>query len=125
VLAELLEQSRILDSRLHDLIAASCGNQYLAHELGRLKILFRVCRDMIYTHDTTRVASGRFLSEAEEHVAIIEALLAGDRRGAVRAMSYHILKALEHWGRVLPDTPVGRNSRPKEPRDPPSTDLDS
>jgi DNA-binding GntR family transcriptional regulator len=111
-LNSILEQSRTLDSRLHDLIAASSGNQLLANELGRLKILFRVCRDMIYTYDTTRITSGRFLSEAGEHLAIVEALLASDRAAAVRAMSYHILKSLQHWGRVLPGTPVGRNSKP-------------
>jgi DNA-binding GntR family transcriptional regulator len=110
-LSNIVEESRVLDSRLHDLIAASSGNQLLAHELGRLKILFRVCRDMIYTYDTTRITSGRFLSEAGEHLAIVEALLACDRSAAVRAMSFHILKSLQHWGRVLPDTPVGRNSR--------------
>jgi DNA-binding GntR family transcriptional regulator len=110
-LGNILAESRVLDSRLHDLIAASSGNQLLAHELGRLKILFRVCRDMIYTYDTTRITSGRFLSEAGEHLAIVEALLACDRSAAVRAMSYHILKSLQHWGRVLPGTPVGRNSR--------------
>jgi DNA-binding GntR family transcriptional regulator len=106
------EESRALDSRVHDMIAASSGNQLLANELGRLKILFRVCRDMIYTYDTTRITSGRFLSEAGEHLAIVEALLACDRSAAVRAMSYHILKSLQHWGRVLPGTPVGRNSKP-------------
>jgi DNA-binding GntR family transcriptional regulator len=106
-----IETSRALDSRLHDLIAASSGNQFLAHELGRLKILFRVCRDMIYMYDTTRMASGRFLNEACEHLAIVEALSACDRRAAVRAMSNHILKSLQHWGRVLPATPVGRNGK--------------
>jgi DNA-binding GntR family transcriptional regulator len=109
--ADVRESSRALDSRLHDAIAASSGNQFLAHELGRLKILFRVCRDMIYTYDTSRISSGRLLSEAQEHLAIVEALLDGDRRAAVRAMSYHIHKSLQHWGHVLPDTPVGRNSR--------------
>ena len=31
--------------RLHDQIAASCGNAFLAHELSRLKTLFRAFRD--------------------------------------------------------------------------------
>ena len=108
-MAEVIEGSRALDSRLHDLIAASSGNQFLAHELGRLKNLFRVCRDMIYNYDTTRMTSGRFMGEAGEHLAIVEALLACDRNAAVRAMSHHIAKSLQHWSRVLPDTPVGRN----------------
>jgi DNA-binding GntR family transcriptional regulator len=103
----LIETARTLDSRLHDLIAASCGNQYLAHELGRLKILFRVFRDVTYSHDTTRMASGRFGEEAREHLAIVEALLAADRKAAVRAMSRHILTSVEHWGRLLPEDPAG------------------
>src|SRR4051812_9326083 len=41
-----LEQAGAVDSRLHDLIAASCRNTFLANELGRLKILFRAFRDV-------------------------------------------------------------------------------
>jgi DNA-binding GntR family transcriptional regulator len=107
VQADVVEKARRLDSRLHDLIAASCGNQFLAHELGRLKILFRVFRDVAYQHDTTRIASGRFVAEAREHLAIIEALRAGDRKAAVAAMSRHILTSVEHWGRLLEDVPDG------------------
>jgi DNA-binding GntR family transcriptional regulator len=107
VQADVVEKARRLDSRLHDLIAASCGNQFLAHELGRLKILFRVFRDVAYQHDTTRMASGRFVAEAREHLAILEALRAGDRKAAVAAMSRHILTSVEHWGRLLEDVPDG------------------
>jgi DNA-binding GntR family transcriptional regulator len=102
--SDVIEEARALDSRLHDLIAASCGNQFLANELGRLTILFRAFRDVNYTHDTpTRIASGRFVDEAREHLAIVEAMRAGDRAAAARAMSRHILTAVEHWGRLLPD----------------------
>jgi DNA-binding GntR family transcriptional regulator len=102
--ADVIEEARALDSRLHDLIAASCGNAFLAKELGRLKILFRAFRDATYAHDGTRIASGRFVDEAREHLVIVEALKARDRRAATRAMSRHILTSLEHWGRFLPDT---------------------
>ena len=44
-----LEQAGALDSRLHDLIASSCRNTFLANELGRLKILFRAFRDVDLT----------------------------------------------------------------------------
>ena len=41
-------QARDIDSRLHDLIASSCGNTFLANELGRLKTLFRAFRDVAW-----------------------------------------------------------------------------
>jgi DNA-binding GntR family transcriptional regulator len=103
--AEVIEVARGLDNRLHDLIAASCGNQFLAHELGRLKVLFRVCRDVAYTHDPTRITSGRFVAEAREHLAVVVAVRAADRKSAVRAMSRHILTSVEHWGRLLDESP--------------------
>jgi DNA-binding GntR family transcriptional regulator len=102
--AALIEEARVLDSRLHDLVASASGNQFLANEIGRLKILFRVCRDVTYQHDPTRVASGRFADEAREHLAIVTSLREGDRRAAVHAMSRHISTSIDHWGRLLPDT---------------------
>ncbi len=97
------EEAAAIDSRLHDLIAASCRNTFLAKELGRLKILFRAYRDVTYTRDETRFVSGRFSMEAQEHLAIVEALLAEDRKGAVRAMSRHIRSSVENWSRMLPN----------------------
>ena len=100
-----LEQAGAADSRLHDLIAASCRNTFLANELGRLKILFRAFRDVTYARDETRFRSGRFEEEAREHLAIVEALLAEDRKAAVRAMSRHIRTSVENWSRTLPTSP--------------------
>lgn len=97
-----LEEAGAVDSRLHDLIAASCRNKFLAHELGRLKILFRAFRDVTYARDETRFSSGRFEAEAREHLAIVEGLLADDRKAAVRAMSRHIRMSVENWSRTLP-----------------------
>ena len=97
------EEARAVDSRLHDLIAGSCRNAFLADELGRLKVLFRAFRDVTYSRDETRFLSGRFEAEAREHLAIIEALLAEDRKGAVRAMSRHIRMSVENWGGTLPE----------------------
>jgi DNA-binding GntR family transcriptional regulator len=109
---ELIRQARAVDSRLHDLVASSCGNDFLANELGRLMILFRAFRDVAYTLDETRISSGRFVAEAREHLAIVEAMRAGDRRGAARAMSRHIMTAVEYWGRMLP----GSSTRKRSPR---------
>jgi DNA-binding GntR family transcriptional regulator len=109
--AEFPEEAAAADSRLHDLIAASCRNAFLAKELGRLKILFRAFRDVTYARDETRFASGRFRDEANEHLAIVEALLAEDRTAAVRAMSRHIRKSITSWSRTLPDA-SGDEPRP-------------
>jgi DNA-binding GntR family transcriptional regulator len=109
--ADLIEEARAQDTRLHDLVASSCGNAFLANELGRLQILFRAFRDVTYALDPTRIASGRFVDEAREHLAVVEALRAGDRKAATRAMSRHILTSIEHWGRLLPDAGNGKEGR--------------
>lgn len=100
-----VEKARATDSRLHDLIAASCGNTFLANELARLTILFRAFRDLAWEHDTSRNDFRRLTEEFDEHLAIIEALIAGDPRRAARAMSHHIRSGGRYWSRVLPDAP--------------------
>ena len=52
--AAFIQRARVLDSRLHDRIAASCGNAFLAKELSRLKTLFRAFRDAAWEHDGAR-----------------------------------------------------------------------
>lgn len=96
-----ITQSREVDSRLHDLIAASCGNKFLANELGRLKILFRAFRDVAWEHHVLRSDYRRLAEEAGEHLAIVEALLRGDAREAARQMSRHIRHGTKYWGRAL------------------------
>jgi DNA-binding GntR family transcriptional regulator len=98
-----VERSRNTDSRLHDLVASSCGNRFLANELNRLKTLFRAFRDVSYTQEQERNDFRRLAREALEHLAIVEALRSGDRRDAVRAMSRHLLGGIRYWTRVLPD----------------------
>lgn len=102
---DLVTRAGALDARLHDLIAASCGNAFLAKELDRLKTLFRAFRDVSYTRDEPRRVARRLRVEVREHRAIVEALLAGDRKGAGRAMSRHILSAVAHWTRTLLEAP--------------------
>lgn len=97
-----VERARVVDSRLHDLICASCGNGFLGKEITRLKTLFRAFRDLAWEHDTSHNDFRRVEEETGEHLAIVEALLAGDRRAAVRAMSHHIRSGGRYWSRVLP-----------------------
>jgi DNA-binding GntR family transcriptional regulator len=98
-----IEQARAADSRLHDLIADSCGNGFLAKELSRLKILFRAFRDVAWEHSEARDDYHRIAEEGGEHLAIVEALLAGDARAAARAMARHIRSGARYWSRLMPD----------------------
>lgn len=113
---EFIAQARVVDSRLHDLIAASCGNTFLAHELSRLKTLFRVFRDIAWEHDEQRNDFHRLSEEAHEHLAIVQALLAGDAGGAARAMARHIRSGVKYWARALPVASGGRQAPEATPR---------
>lgn len=74
------------DDRLHDLIAAGSGNPVLARLIRDLR---RTTRLLEVVEPFDRVAD-----DAREHIAIIEAVAAGDRRAARRAMAAH-LRAVE------------------------------
>jgi DNA-binding GntR family transcriptional regulator len=102
-----IEEARALDSRLHDRIATSCGNAFLAKELSRLKTLFRAFRDVAWAHDEARNDSRRLAEESQEHLAIVEGLAAADARASARAMSRHIMGGAKYWSRVLLDGPAG------------------
>jgi DNA-binding GntR family transcriptional regulator len=97
-----VDEARRLDSRLHDRIAASCGNVFLANELSRLKTLFRAFRDVSWEHDGAQNDYRRLAVESAEHLAIVEALSTGDGREASRAMARHITAGARYWGRVFP-----------------------
>jgi DNA-binding GntR family transcriptional regulator len=101
--ARFIHRAQGIDGRLHDLIVESCGNALLAKELGRLKLLFRAFRDMAWAYDQARNDYHRLAEEAHEHLAIVEALLAGDARQAARAMARHIRSGLRYWSRALPN----------------------
>lgn len=102
--AAFVKRARDIDSQLHDLIASSCGNAFLAAELNRLKTLFRAFRDVAWERHEARNDHHRLAEEAREHLAIVEGLLAGDARAAARAMSRHIRSGMRYWSRALPDT---------------------
>lgn len=97
-----IEEARAVDSRLHDLIAESCGNAYLAKEIARLKTLFRAFRDVAWEHDGARNDYHRLNEEGHEHLAIVESLLADDAKAAVKAMARHIRSGARYWSRALP-----------------------
>lgn len=99
--ASLVPEARQTDNNLHDLIAASCGNVFLAGELTRLKFLFRAFRDMSWEHDEAHNDLHRVAEEAHEHLAIVEALLAGKKPEAARAMARHINNGAEYWSKAI------------------------
>lgn len=103
---KFVERARELDSRLHDAIASSCENMFLTNEIGRLKMLFRTFRDVAWEHDQAHNDYRRLEQEAHEHLAIVEALLDGDRKRAVAAMSKHVMSGGRYWSRALPVLPV-------------------
>lgn len=107
-----IPKARELDTRLHDLIAESCGNAFLAHEIGRLKNLFRAFRDVAWERDEARNDYRRLAQESGEHLAIVEALRAGKTKEAKLAMSRHIRSGIKYWSRALPPRPVESNGRP-------------
>ena len=74
------------DDRLHDLIAAASGNPVLARLIRDLR---RTTRLLEVVEPLDRVAD-----DAREHIAIIEAVAAGDRPAARRTMAGH-LRAVE------------------------------
>jgi DNA-binding GntR family transcriptional regulator len=99
---DFIQQARAVDSRLHDLIAEGSGNAFLAKELSRLKILFRAFRDVAWEQEEARNDYHRVPQEAREHLAIVEALLAGNDRAAARAMARHIHSGSKYWSRAVP-----------------------
>jgi len=109
-----IEQARVLDSRLHDLIADCCENSFLAKEISRLKTLFRAFRDVAWERDEARNDYHRLAEEAREHLAIVEALLAGDARQGSRAMARHIHSGLKYWSRAMPSGSENGNHRGME-----------
>jgi DNA-binding GntR family transcriptional regulator len=107
-----IESARSLDSKLHDLISGSCGNAFLARELSRLKILFRAFRDVAWEHDQSKNEFHRLTEESREHLAIVEALIAGQPVEASRAMSDHIRAGARYWSRALCPPKPGTNGKP-------------
>jgi DNA-binding GntR family transcriptional regulator len=104
------QSARDVDTRLHGLIADSCGSRRLAAEVGRYLTLFRALRDVSHQRDAWTNYSRS--NDVPEHLAIVVALLASDADGAARAMDRHIRSAAKNLEEVIfsgPDTPeVGR-----------------
>ncbi|MCI0705756.1 MAG: GntR family transcriptional regulator [Planctomycetia bacterium] len=97
---EAITQARELDNSLHDLICRSCGNAFLQAELTRLRTLYRAFRDVTWELEEARRDYHRIGVEANEHLAITTAILAGDAKAAVRAMAAHMRSGAMYWVQV-------------------------
>lgn len=114
-LAKFVEETRACDSRLHDLIAGGCGSRRLSAEIVRYKMLFRAFRDVTYARGNQGVDFEHMLQENIDHLAIAEALAAGDGRTAAKAMSKHIDSVMRFWGQLIIDAlspPDGSTKNP-------------
>lgn len=97
----IMQQARELDNRLHDAIAHASGNSFLAKEIARLKAVFRAFRDVGWELEEARNDYHRVGMEADEHLALLEALASGSAERAAQAMAHHIRSGQEYWGRVI------------------------
>jgi DNA-binding GntR family transcriptional regulator len=87
-----LQRAMATDRRLHELMAAHCGDARLADEISRYNTLIQTIRDLI---GNRRHAQQRALSD---HMLIVDALLAVDAEKAAAATARHVdlsLKAVE------------------------------
>jgi DNA-binding GntR family transcriptional regulator len=123
-------RAREADTRLHGLIADSCGSRRLAAEIGRYLTLFRSLRDVSHQRDAWTNFSRS--NDVPEHLAIVAALVAGDAEEAAGAMDRHIRSAANQLEDVIfsGPGPSGSDREPTaagtsgSPPDPASTDAD-
>jgi DNA-binding GntR family transcriptional regulator len=98
-----VEREMATDRRLHELITSSCGSERLAQEIHRYDNLVQSLRDVV---GRERRAQQQAL---EEHLAIIEGMLAADAEAAGLAMARHIERAAESVSAVLFSAKKGGN----------------
>jgi DNA-binding GntR family transcriptional regulator len=104
----MVKKAKALDSRLHDAIAAGCGNRLLAREIERLKLLFRAYRDASWVSVASRNEFARLGAEAVEHLLLLEHLRTENGSAAADAMAAHITSGENYW--------VGAVFGPQEPK---------
>lgn len=75
--------------RLHEMIAACCPNGRLSREIHRYDVLVQTVRDLVGGDRAAQLRTIR------EHLAILEALLAGTADEAAAAMARHIDSAAQ------------------------------
>lgn len=98
------------DRKLHRMIAEACGSPRLSDEIERYNSLVQVVREIV---GNRRQAQQRAL---EEHLAVIDALLAGDPGRAAAEMARHIQRTAEDVvAIVFSRAPARQSSAPPAP----------
>ena len=72
-----------IDIDLHDLIGASSGNPWLVRITSQVRSLTAIIRN-------TFTSLERYEEAWQNHVAVVECLLAGDKDGAIESLNLHI-----------------------------------
>jgi DNA-binding GntR family transcriptional regulator len=91
--------ARAADTRLHGLIADSCGSTRLREEVNRYLALFRTLRDV--SHERDAGTNYSHSNDVPEHLEVLRALAAGDAERAVQAMDRHIRSAARSLEQVV------------------------
>ena len=92
---ESSEREMATDRRLHRMIADACGSGRLCDEIDRYDSLVQAMREIV---GNRRQAQQRAM---EEHLAVIDALLAGDAHSAAAEMARHIDRTAEDVEAVM------------------------
>ncbi len=95
---ELLEKGLRVDLDFHVALVANFSNSLMADTYQNIEDRVRLIRlNGAYSKDRLGIAM-------DEHIAIIEALLAGDQEGSAEALSRHLTTS---WRRALGEDEVG------------------
>jgi DNA-binding GntR family transcriptional regulator len=105
---ETLARAIAVDEAFHDLIAKSCGNSLLGREIDRLQLLFRTYRETGWERASAKNDYPHIVDDCEQHLAIMESLLAKNASAAARAMAVHIRSSERYWCKILLPAPARR-----------------
>jgi DNA-binding GntR family transcriptional regulator len=100
-----IHDARAADTRLHGLIAASCGSRRLKAEIDRYLTLWRPLRNVSQRLDVQSSLT-HAVAMLAEHQEIVRALQGGDPDAVARAMDRHIRSAGQILEVVLVGAPV-------------------
>jgi DNA-binding GntR family transcriptional regulator len=94
------QRARATDSKLHGLIAASCGSARLTNEIGRYVTLWRTLRNVSQSRDAP-AKDANVLAAVSEHLEIVRALLMPRAEEAACRMDRHIRSSGRQLEEVL------------------------